>query len=52
LASWGMYRGSSFLLQHAHTVHLGVIDLFVAPRLGSGSWEPMMTTPSWCRLLS
>ena len=27
LASWGMYRGSSFLLQHAYTVHRGVIDL-------------------------
>ncbi len=35
LASWGMYRGSSFLLQHAHTVHLGVIDLFVAPEFGA-----------------
>lgn len=26
LASWGMYRESSFLLQHAYTAHLGVID--------------------------
>jgi len=25
LASWGMYRGSSFLLQYAYTVHRGVI---------------------------
>jgi hypothetical protein len=32
LASWGMYRGSSFLLQHAYTVHLGVIDLLGASR--------------------
>ena len=32
LASWGMYRGSGFLLQHAYTVHLGVIDQLVAPR--------------------
>ena len=32
LASWGMYRGSSFLLQHAYTAHLGVIDQLVAPR--------------------
>jgi len=32
LASWGMYRGSSFLLQHAYTVHLAVIDQLVAPR--------------------
>lgn len=30
LASWGMYRGSSFLLQHAYTVHRGAIDVFVA----------------------
>lgn len=33
LASWGMYRGSSFLLQHAYTVHLGVVDLLASPRL-------------------
>jgi len=32
LASWGMYRGSSFLLQHAYTVHLGVIEQLVSPR--------------------
>jgi hypothetical protein len=32
LASWGMYRGSSFLLQHSYTVHLGVIDLLGARR--------------------
>ena len=38
LASWGMYRGSSFLLQHAYTVHLGVIDKLVAPRF-SVLWE-------------
>src|SRR5215471_11577824 len=25
LASWGMYRGSSFLLQHTYTVHKSVI---------------------------
>lgn len=29
LASWGMYRGSSFLLQYAYTVHRGVVDVFV-----------------------
>lgn len=34
LASWGMYRGSSFLLQHAYTVHLGVIDCLAAPQFG------------------
>ena len=32
LASWGMYRGSSFLLQHSYTAHLGVIDQLVASR--------------------
>src|ERR1035437_2135426 len=31
LASWGMYRGSSFLLQRAYTVHLGVIDQLAQP---------------------
>jgi hypothetical protein len=37
LASWGMYRGSSFLLQHAYTVHRGVIDL-VAERRFDALW--------------
>jgi len=32
LASWGMYRGSSFLLQHAYTAHLGAIDQVVEPQ--------------------
>jgi hypothetical protein len=32
LASWGMYRGSSFLLQHDYTIHLAVIDRLVAPQ--------------------
>lgn len=32
LASWGMYRGSTFLLQHAYTIHLGVIDRLALPR--------------------
>ena len=35
LASWGMYRGSSFLLQHAYTAHLGVIDQIIAPRFSA-----------------
>jgi hypothetical protein len=38
LASWGMYRGSGFLLQHAYTIHLGVIDQLVAPQF-SVLWE-------------
>lgn len=37
LASWGMYRGSSFLLQHAYTVHRGVIDLAADARF-DGLW--------------
>jgi hypothetical protein len=32
LASWGMYRGSSFLLQYTYTAHLGVIDQLIAPQ--------------------
>jgi hypothetical protein len=32
LASWGMYRGSAFLLQRTYTVHLDVIDSLVSPR--------------------
>jgi len=32
LASWGMYRGSSFLLQRAYTVHRPVIDCLAESR--------------------
>jgi hypothetical protein len=32
LASWGMYRGSGFLLQYAYTVHRSVIDVLAEPR--------------------
>lgn len=38
LASWGMYRGSSFLLQHAYTVHLGVVDCLARPEF-SPLWK-------------
>lgn len=38
LASWGMYRGSSFLPRHAYTAHLGVVDQLLAPSL-SILWE-------------
>jgi hypothetical protein len=38
LASWGMYRGSTFLLQYAYTAHLGVIDCLSEPRF-SPLWE-------------
>jgi hypothetical protein len=32
LASWGMYRGSAFLLQRAYTVHVGVVEKLVSPQ--------------------
>jgi len=32
LASWGMYRGSSFLLRHTYTVHRSVIEQLASPR--------------------
>lgn len=32
LASWGMYRGFSFLLSHAYTAHWGVVELLGEPR--------------------
>lgn len=38
LASWGMYRGSSFLLKRAYTVHLGVVDCLALPRFAL-LWE-------------
>jgi len=38
LASWGMYRGSSFLLQYSFTAHLGVIDLLAKPCF-SALWD-------------
>lgn len=39
LASWGMYRGSAFLLQRTYTVHEGVIE-----RLGSPEFEALWQT--------
>jgi len=38
LASWGMYRGSSFLLQHTYTVHKSVIEQLASARF-SLLWE-------------
>jgi len=38
LASWGMYRGSSFLLQHTYTIHCGVINQLFNPQF-SVLWE-------------
>jgi hypothetical protein len=38
LASWGMYRGSSYLLQQAYTVHRGVVDCLGLERFAP-LWE-------------
>ena len=38
LASWGMYRGSSFLLQCSYTVHKGVVEQ-LASNWFSDLWE-------------
>lgn len=38
LASWGMYRGSSALLQRAYTAHLPVIHVLASPRF-SNLWR-------------
>lgn len=38
LASWGMYRGSSFLLRRAYTVHIGVVEQIASPQF-SELWE-------------
>jgi hypothetical protein len=36
LASWGMYRGSSFLLQRDYKVHMHVVDV-----LADSAWAPL-----------
>lgn len=38
LASWGMYRGSSFLSQRAYTVHEPVIEVLASPKF-SELWQ-------------
>jgi hypothetical protein len=35
LASWGMYRGSSFLLQRSYTIHVPVVERLASPELSS-----------------
>ena len=35
LASWGMYRGSSFLLQRSYTIHVAVVERLAAPELAA-----------------
>jgi hypothetical protein len=32
LASWGMYRGSSFTLKYAYTIHCGAVEALAEPR--------------------
>src|SRR5438270_12843954 len=38
LASWGMYRPSSFLFQHAYTVHMAAIDALITPE-SANVWD-------------
>ena len=38
LASWGMYRGSSFLLQHTYTAHIPAIHALASPQF-SNLWQ-------------
>jgi len=38
LASWGMYRGSSFLLQHDYTVHKPTVEAILSDRFAP-LWE-------------
>lgn len=38
LASWGMYRGSTFLLQRAYTAHIPVVRALASPQF-AGLWE-------------
>lgn len=59
LASWGMYRGSGFLLQNAYTAHRPVVDcvrsdefrVLRKAELGAGSHDPAvidaLVTLSW-----
>ncbi len=51
LASWGMYRGSSFLLQYAYTVHRGIIDLVAEPRFDELWEEDLGANESDARLI-
>jgi hypothetical protein len=38
LASWGMYRGSSFLPRYAYTIHRGIVEQLVEPKF-SALWD-------------
>lgn len=35
LASWGMYRGSSFLLQYTYTIHIGALKIIFSDKYAS-----------------
>jgi hypothetical protein len=39
LASWGMYRGSSFLLQHDYKIHRAVVDYLLDQPMPRTLWE-------------
>src|SRR5262245_41940290 len=43
LASWGMYRGSSFLLQRSYTIHVAVVERLASPEL-STLWDSEIGT--------
>lgn len=38
LASWGMYRGSSFLLQYDYKIHIKVVDYFLTGDTPKSLW--------------
>jgi hypothetical protein len=46
LASWGMYRGSTFLLQHAYTIHARVVESLASPQFGDLWQEEIGSEPS------
>ncbi len=51
LASWGMYRGSSFLLQFAYTIHMPLIRTITAKRF-SDLWRiDMGSDPSHSEMM-
>jgi hypothetical protein len=52
LASWGMYRGSSFLLQHDYKVHGHVIDVLAEPKHAPLWGRDLGASPDDARLAS
>jgi len=54
LASWGMYRGSSFLLQYAYTIHEGIVDVVLDSKflpLWSGEFGSRTTDVTFAPLI-